>query len=552
MVGCKWKPVFLVLVVFLAAIGWAGCGTEPSAGLSAKSTASQQPVDGGTLVYSVPTLSSIDPAQTSDAEAYEIVQALFDGLTQFDYKTNKVMPAVASSWEKNADATVWTFHLKKGTTFHNGREVVAQDFKYAWERIADPASESPVNYHLAPIVGYDKMQSKKAKELSGVKVLDKYTLQVTLKYSFADFDSVVAHPCLAPVPKEAVEKDPSAYAMNPVGNGPFRMAESWKPDQYAKVVRYEGYSGNKPHIAGIEFRTAKDPDTAFLEFKAGTLDVAQIPDGQIAATKSQYGASADGLTANPGSQTLLGPELSTYYLDFNNKVAPFNNANLRRAISLAINRQAICDVVFEGSREPADDIIPQGMPGYVKGEWAYSHYDQAQAKTLLAKAGYPNGKGLPAIKLSYVSAAGHEEVMQLVQADLKAIGIAVHLDGSDGPTYGAKLDSGNFQMVRDAWTADYPIADNFINSIFSSTSDVNAEGYSSAAVDQAIVAARQVLDPVQRVKAYEKLSATIGNDSPVVPLVFYSHRTVCSARLHNFTFGSLGLSDFVSCWISTP
>ena len=367
MVRWKWKPVVLVLVLVLGALSWAGCGTKTSAGLSTRSTTSQQPVDGGTLVYSVPTLSSIDPAYVTQVEALEVVQALFDSLTQLDYKTNKVLPAVAQSWEKNASATVWTFHLKKGTTFHNGREVVAEDFKYAWERIANPANESPVSYHLAPIKGFDEMQNKTAKELSGVKVIDRYTLQVTLKYPFADFDAVVAHPCLAPVPKEEVEKDPKAYAMKPIGNGPFQMAEPWKPDEYAKLVRYQGYAGTKPHIAGIEFRTQKDTDTAFMEFKAGTIDVAQIPDGQIAAVESEYGVSTDGLTADPGKQTLLGPELSMCYLEMNTKVAPFNKADVRRAVSLAINRQAICDVVFEGTRVAADDFIPQGMTGYVKG-----------------------------------------------------------------------------------------------------------------------------------------------------------------------------------------
>jgi oligopeptide transport system substrate-binding protein len=156
---------------------------------------------------------------------------------------------------------------------------------------------------------------------------------------------------------------------------------------------------------------------------------------------------------------------------------------------------------------------------------------------LLASAGYPNGRGLPKLQLSYISGAGQEEVVQLIQADLKNIGITVDLDGSDGPTFSDKVYGGKFQMARDAWTADYPIADNL--------------GYSNAAVDQGILAARQILDPAARAVAYEKVSATIGNDSPVAPIYAYRHRSVCSARLHNFTYSPLCLSDFVSCWIST-
>jgi peptide/nickel transport system substrate-binding protein/oligopeptide transport system substrate-binding protein len=155
------------------------------------------------------------------------------------------------------------------------------------------------------------------------------------------------------------------------------------------------------------------------------------------------------------------------------------------------------------------------------------------------------------LQLSYISGAGQEEVVQLIQADLKNIGITVDLDGSDGPTFSDKVYGGKFQMARDAWTADYPIADNFLYPIFGSASDSNVLGYSNAAVDQGILAARQILDPAARAVAYEKVSATIGNDSPVAPIYAYRHRSVCSARLHNFTYSPLCLSDFVSCWIST-
>ncbi len=144
----------------------------------------------------------IDPLNLVESEGLQVGNALFDSLVAFDSKTSEAVPAVAESWETSTDARVWTFHLRQGTTFHNGREVTAADFKYAWERICNPVNESHVAYHLAAVEGFDDMQSGAATELSGVAAIDTYTLQVTLSYPFADFDYVVGHGALAPVPRE--------------------------------------------------------------------------------------------------------------------------------------------------------------------------------------------------------------------------------------------------------------------------------------------------------------------------------------------------------------
>jgi len=460
---------------------------------------------------------------------------------------------VAESWEANADATVWTFHLKENTKFHNGREVVAADFKYAWERICNPVTESGIGYHLAAIKGYDEMQAGTATELAGVKALDDYTLEVTLSYPYGDFEQVVGHPCFCPIPKEEVEKDPAAFALRPIGNGPFMITEEgWVADQYVKVVQFEDYKGTKPHIDGIDFMIYKDIETAWLEFKAGNIDFIDIPEGQIEATKAEYGVSDNGYTANPGKQVLLGPELGIYYLLLNNETEPFKNPDMRRAVSLAINRQAICDVAYEGTRAPADSFIPEGMPGYMKNAWPYSHYDVAAAKEMLAKAGYPEGTPLPPLALTYNSGAAHDQLMAMVQADLKAIGFEVTLDTSDAPTYWDKAQNGNYQIGRSGWSADYPTIDNFIYSAFQSESGDNYSQYASAAFDEAVLKARSVPDAADRLKAYEDIVAMLGEDCPVIPVDFYKHRNVSSARLHNFTFSSQNYDDFVSCWLEAP
>jgi oligopeptide transport system substrate-binding protein len=190
--------------------------------------------------------------------------------------------------------------------------------------------------------------------------------------------------------------------------------------------------------------------------------------------------------------------------------------------------------------------------GYVAGAWPYAKYDVEAAKAALTKAGYPNGQGLPTLKLSFNSGAGHEDVMALVQADLKAIGINAEFDTSDAPTFWDKLENGKYQFSRYGWIGDYPIFDNFLYAIFFSTSGNNYAKYNSPAFDDGIKKARQISDTAARTKAYQDVNAALGEDSPIAPLVFYAHRRVGSARLNNFTYSPMGLSDFVSCWLAAP
>ncbi|MDZ4064856.1 MAG: peptide ABC transporter substrate-binding protein, partial [Coriobacteriia bacterium] len=396
---------------------------------------------GGTFAFYISEPPFIDPVNLQDSEGVQVGQAVFDSLVTFDPLTSEIAPAAATSWEPNEDASVWTFHLAKGATFHNGDPVTAQDFKYAWERICNPKNESEISYHLAAVKGFDEMQAATATELSGVKAVDDTTLEVTLNYPFADFEYVVGHPALAPVPKSAVESGVEYngatvdFAEMPIGNGPFKMAEPWSHDQYIKVAKFDGYYGDAPNIDGVDFKIFTDQDTAYLEFQAGTLDFTQIPSGQIQSTIDEFGESADGYSMEPGKQTVLGTELAVYFLLMNNVDDTFKDPKIRQAFSLAINRQAICDTVFEGTRVPAGGIVPEGIVGFQDNAWAYSKYDPEQAKTILADAGFADGKGLPKLKLEYNTGSGHEDILQLVQNDLKAIGIESELVGTEWAQY---------------------------------------------------------------------------------------------------------------------
>ena len=543
------KGLALVLALALAAtmLAAGGCTTateEPDEGPAVDEKA------GGTFNFYISEPAFIDPVNLQESEGTQVGQAVFDSLVTFDPLTSEVTPAAAESWEANDDATVWTFYLVQGAKFHNGRDVTAQDFKYAWERICTPANMSEIAYHLGVVKGYDEMQAETATELEGVKVIDDYTLEVTLNYAFADFEYVVGHPALAPIPAEAVEADPAAFADMPIGNGPFMMAEPWAHDQYVKLVRFDDYYGTAPNIDGVEFKILSDQDAAFLEFQAGNVDFVPIPSGQIQATAAQYGESPDGYTVNPGEQVSLGEELAIYYLLINNEDEAFADANVRKAMSLAIDRQDICDKVFEGTRVPATGIVPPGIVGHKPDAFASAMYDVEAAKAALAEAGFAEGAGFPTITLEYNSGAGHEDILQLVQEDLKAIGIESELIGSEWAQYLDKLGAKDYQVGRLGWIADYPIMDNFLYPIFKTGSTDNFSFYSNADVDAMLEEARKTVDDTERVAMYQEIEKIIGDDAAVIPMFYYRHTRVASDRVNDGVYSPNGLFTFETVWLS--
>jgi oligopeptide transport system substrate-binding protein len=511
------KRFWLALVLALALSGAmfaAACGGDEGG----KTPGVEGAVPGGTLLMYIGEPSFIDPALAFESEGIKVDSALFEPLLNYNPLTLELELGVAESYESNEDATVWTFRLKQGTKFHNGREVVAEDFKYAWERLSNPDLASNYGSFLSMVKGYQEYYDKAATEITGIKVVDDYTLEVTMGAPFGEFPYIVAFSDCSPVPKEEIEGKEEAWNLKPIGNGPFMMSEDWVAGQYIKVVQFPDYSGTKAYVDGIDFKIYTDINTAWTDFQAGSLDWTQIPSGNYATSVATY------------------PVMS--------------NVHLRRAVSLAINRQAICDTVYEGIRSPADGIIPPGLPGYEPNMWQYNHYSVEEARAELEAAGYPNGEGLPTLKLTFNTGAGHDDLMQLVKADLDAVGIPTEFDTSDGPTYWSKVDADEYQIGRSGWIADYPTMDDFLYVLFYSTSPINFTNYNNPAVDQALDEARQIADTDARIAAYQAISKTIGDDCPEAVICPYAHHNVTSARVHNLVYSAMGLHNFTTCWIS--
>jgi peptide/nickel transport system substrate-binding protein/oligopeptide transport system substrate-binding protein len=521
----------------LAALSACGKKQPAASDAGSSSAAGSAAAAGGTFKYYINNPVAIDPYNTQEDQGTKVEYMLFDALTDYDWEAGKIVPKAAESWDVSDDGLTYTFHLVKGAKFHNGDPVDAESFKRGWQRLCDQnmATPSEIGYHLNPVKGAVEMGKGEADEIVGLTCPDENTFVVELTAPMADFPYVCAHPALAPVPQAALD-DPEKFLVAPIGNGPFKMDGEWKADQYINVVRFDDYYGEKAKLDGVNFSIQKDPDTAFREFEAGNMDFAQIPTGRLEELKSSKGVAEDGYTVTPGKQVLTGAETSVYYLVVNMEDPVMSQLPVRQAISLAIDRQKICDSLFEGSRQPADNFFPAVLDPGQDNAWEYCKYDPEAAKKIVDDNNLAGTK----ITLSCNSGGGHEDIMAMIQENLKAVGFEVEISTMEWAAYLTALGDGQFQIGRLGWIADYPTLDNFLYPNFFSTAENNYSKYNDPEVDKALEDARQINDDDERKAKEREINQTIGEQLPAIPVMFYSHNYVGSDRVQELYFDPQG------------
>jgi peptide/nickel transport system substrate-binding protein/oligopeptide transport system substrate-binding protein len=535
----KSKSLIILTVVMVLALGvamvYGGCGESGGGG-------GGEIQQGGTFYYCLNAEPvSLDPAQLQESEGIAVGKALYDGLMDNDPETMEITPAMADSYEVNDDATVFTFNLKKGVMFHNGRECTADDFVYSWNRVVDPATASEVAYHLSPVKGYDEFQAGTATSLEGVEALDDYTFQVTLSYPYADFVYHTAHPALSPIPEEVVEEFGSEnFSENPVGTGPFSF-ESWTHEQQVVTNRFEDYYGQAAYLDSVVYKIYMEEETAYQDFKAGTLNECQIPQGQFESAVADF-----------GDQAIFNPMLGIYYYGMNMTAAPWkDNQALRQAMNYAVDRQTLCDVVMEGQRIPATGFVPMGIPGYQSNAMPYK-YDKAEAEKLLTEAGFPGGQGLPALTLGYNTGGGHEDPAQFIQGNLKDVGVNVTIEGYEWGSYLDLIQAAEVTFFRMGWLTDYPIMDNFLYPLFYSTSTDNFTMYNNPEIDKMLDQARSTPDQEARFQLYQETERMVLEEAPVIPLMFYKTSRVYGDGIGGYIRTADDLTPMERVYFTTP
>lgn len=486
--------------------------------------------------------SAGDPAALDPAHAIytfpqaSVPYALFDQLMTYDKDRRQVVPMLAASATPNEAATTWTFALRPDAVWHNGDPVLPSDVKYAWERIVNPKTASRWAALFSSVKGYEAFRSGAAHELSGVRTDDAArTLTVELDSPFSEFAGLVTLLPFSPVPAKQLAALPAQGRWDDqimIGSGAFRMAEPWRHGRDIRLVRFDGYYGGAigqpARLDGIEFRVAKDVDASFTELEAGIAQIAFMPPSRYAEIKER-----DDL------DVIDDPMSATWYIGFNMQeptVGGPGNQPLREAIALAIDRQAIVDVVYQGGRRIGHTLTPPEVPGHDETIAPVRQRDVAAAREKLAAWGGP-GKLKQPIKFIYNIGSGQENVASIMKANLQEIGIPVELKSFDSAQFASEILKPDTMMFRQLITYTYPSADAGLYPLLHSKSlGTNLPRYANPDVDALLDQARGTLDAAKRSELYSRAEAIALRDFAVIPVFQYKAAGVTSRRLKGVKF----------------
>ena len=458
---------------------------------------------------------SFDPAVLTDLPTYEILENCCESLVRINAQ-NQPEPALAEKWDISPDGKAYTFHLRKGVTFHNGSPMTSADVKYSWERALSPKTKSPsaVNY-LDGVIGAAELTKGKRADLSGVKVVDDSTLTVTLDHPRAFFPGMVAYPTNSILCKAEVEASGGVVNeknLAKIGTGAF-IFEAYTPGQSVTFKANPNYWGGPPKLKGLTYTIIVDPSTAYDGFRTGKLDFFEAPVQRYVQDKTN---------AQMASQYHLSPSASVSYLVMQRVNQPaFAKLEVRKAFALAIDREKILSVALQGVMERADGFTP---PQLLNGQPAPPAipYDPAQAKRLMAQAGYPDGKGFPTLTLNYIKGSpAATNTATMIQDSLKNnLGVLVNLQEREQGQFFKDESAERMSFYTIAWIADYPDAQDFLSTLLVTGASQNHSKYSNPKLDALCQQADIETDAAKRAALYAAADKILMEDVGVLPLSF--------------------------------
>jgi len=481
---------------------------------------------------------TLDPAISADMPSHTYVMQVFSGLVKLDSALN-IVPDIAERWERSSDGEMYTFHLRQGVKFHDGREVKAADFKYSWERACDPATGSgTAATYLGDIVGASDMLAGEAGDLSGVVVIDDYTLQVTIDAPKAYFLNKLAYPTAFVVDRDNVESGQNWWR-EPNGTGPFELKE-WTPGEQLVLERSQVYYGGLAKSEQVVFRFLAFSPMALYE--TGWIDVAPVSVSYIDQVSDE---------TNPLHQELaVTPELSLYYIGFNTAQPPFDDINVRRAFCHAVDKSHITEVILRDMISVADGILPPGMPGY-NGTLEGLGYDVEQAKELIAASEYGDVSNLPPITLT-VEGYGNSIPAYLgaiIQEWQENLGVQVSVRQIETENFLYNLVQEKDEMFILGWVADYPDPHNFLDILFHTGSENNAFEYSNPTLDALLDQAAVEQESAVRLAMYQQAEQIVVDDAPCLPLFHGANYIVVKPYVRDYELGPLSIPDLSKVYI---
>ena len=475
-------------------------------------------------------VATLDPAIGYDWQNWSMIKSLYDGLMDYAPGTTELKPDLAESYEISADGKTFTFKLRAGVKFHNGREMTADDVKYSLDRVTNPKTQSPGAGFFASIAGFDDVAGGKSESLSGVTVVDPLTVKIELSRPDATFLHVMAINFSHVVPKEAVEQYGADFGKNAVGTGAYKMAE-WTLGQRLVFERNPDYwRKGLPYLDKITFEIGQEPIVALLRLQKGEIDV---PGDGIPPAKFQE------VMADPAQKerVVVGGQLHTGYVTMNTTMPPFDNVKVRQAVNMAINKDRIVQLI-NNRAVPATQPLPPSMPGYDTTYKGYA-YDVEKAKALLAEAGHPDGFET---ELFVMNTDPNPRIAQAIQQDLAAIGIRAELQSlAQATVIAAGGEPEGAPMIWSggmAWIADFPDPSNFYGPILGCGGAVpggwNWAWYCNEDLDKKAAEADSITDPAKaadRYKMWSEIYGKIMEDAPWAPVFNEQRFTMRSARM---------------------
>lgn len=447
-------------------------------------------------------LRDYDPATTYSSGD----KLVFSGLVSLDPHLN-LAPDLAETWEVSEDGTVYTFHIRANAKFHDGRDVTAQDVVFSWERAASPdlASDTVLTY-LGDIVGVREMVDGEADSISGLKVIDEKTLQVTIDAPKPYFIMKLTFPTAFVVDENNVSAG-EEWVLQPNGTGPYKLTE-WRSYEYILYEANQDFYLGAPSIPYVVVKLYAGDDVRL--FETGEVDVASV---------SLYSAERMLDPTEPLNANLVtGVDLCTNYVVFDTTRPPFDDVNVRKAFSMAFDRQRYIDVLYRGLALPAEGIYPPGLPGF-SYDLEGLPYDPAQARELLRQSKYGGPEGLPEIVYTNAGIGSYvgSNVAALAEMWEQNLGVTIKVENIDYNFYYEQVFSGNHGQIFDGgWCADYPDPENFADVLFHSGSSQNHGDYSNPELDTLLEAARIERDVTKRIEMYQQAERMIVDEAPVL------------------------------------
>jgi len=504
-----------VILCFLGGLLLAGCGdrTENEQSTTGAQAPLPQIVRGG--IYRVPLLNNpatLDPAYVRDEYGTTLVQQLFDGLVRFDPYL-LILPALAETWQVEEAGQVYQFVLREDARFHNGSKVTATDVVFSLSRLLRVEPSPAILPHLLRIVGAKAYRDQTSETVAGLQIVDERTVRIRLAEPHAPFLTALGMYQAKVVPKAEVDRLGEKFGQQPVGSGPFQFG-SWDTGRQIRLKRFPGYFADPAYLDEIAYAIypGDERDAILSDFQDGRLEEMPV-----------FGGARQALSLEEKIQRFHRPSLSLLFYGIRGSRPPLNDPGFRRALSLAIDRQQLVTQVYKGQFEPAWRVLPPGMPGFSPESSAQTDDPAATREDLLSSV-KAKAATLPPLEIVSASQSAFAQAeLSFIREAWAELGLAVNIKYiPDWPEFEAYLQSDSVQIYRYAWFADIPDPDSFLYSLFSSESPVNFMRFQSRDIDQKLLRARGISDPVERTGMYREIEDRIMESSPLLPLFYLS------------------------------